>query len=438
MFTSPFVLLYGFGGLILLGGLLLMLPFANRLGGFTPPSIAFFTATSAVTVTGLVVVSTSDYWTTFGQGIIFALVLVGGLGFMTLATFFLILMGQRITLAERLIMRDTIGADRLGGLVRLTRNVVLLALVIYTLGALALFFRFSAQFPRPVAVWQAVFHSVSAFNNAGFSILPGSSSLSRFMGDFSLLGTMALLIILGGISYSVLVDLFRERRFSRLSLDTRMVISASLFLWLLGALVIFVSEYASNPTLGGLSLEEKGFYALFHSINARTAGFTTLDFNSTQEHTNLFLLSLMFVGGAAGSTAGGIKVNTFAVIVAAVLSSVRGRLQVEAFGREIPHFQVHRALTVAVLALSVIFAMALLLTLTEGMPFLNLLFETFSAFATVGYSTGITPALSVWGKVIIIFTMFIGRLGPLTLALALAPREERAVYRFAQERVRIG
>lgn len=437
-FSSPFILMIGFGVLILVGGGLLLLPIANRQGGMTPPLVAFFTSTSAVTVTGLVLEDTATYWSSFGQGVIFALMAVGGLGFMTTATFFLILIGQRITLPERLLMRESLMADRLGGLVRLTRYVVLTAILIYLAGMGLFFWRFS-QTGGTQALWPSAFHAVSAFNNAGFSIIPDSASLSAYRSDYIFLGIFATLIVLGGISYTVLVEVFRGRRPKRYSLDTKLVLLVSALLWVLGLGVIFGSEYSNEATLGKLPLGGKVFTAFFHSVSARTAGFSTIDFSQSGDFTNLFVVGLMFVGGAAGSTAGGIKVNTFAVLIVAVFSSIRGRLHAEAFGREIPHVQVHRALAIAVLGLLLIGGVVLFLTLYEKeIPFPKLLFETVSAFGTVGLSTGIITQMSLAGKVLIIAAMFLGRLGPLTLALALAPGEEREVYRFVQERVKIG
>ena len=438
--TPPFILFYSFAILIVVGGSLLMLPVANNGGGFTPAEVAFFTSTSAVTVTGLTVEPTASYWSTFGHGVIFILMLVGGLGFTTLATFFLILLGQRITLSERMLMRDTMGVDRLGSLIAVLRNIILVVLAIYAIGMVLLWWRLQGldEFSDGGALWQSAFLSVSSFNSAGFSILPDSSSLENFFSVTPFLAVIAGLIIVGGIGWTVLADLFRHRRWSRLTLDTKMVLTASLFLWLLGSLIFFIAEYDNPGTMGQLSVAQKGYQSVFHSISGRTAGLSTLDFSATTELTRLFYPFLMFVGGAAGSVAGGIKVATFAVIIAAVVSSVRGRLQAEAFGREIPHFQVHRALTVAALGMGLIFVVSLALTFTEDIDFLSLFFDTVSAFGTTGMSTGVPEQLSLPGKALFMITMFAGRLGPLTLALALAPREEGTVYRFIQERVKIG
>ena len=239
----------------------------------------------------------------------------------------------------------------------------------------------------------------------------------------------------------MLADVFRQRRISRLTLDTKLVLTASLFLWVLGFLVFMIAEYDNPETMRDFSVVQKSAQSLFHSVSGRTAGLATIDFSEAKDLTILFYPLLMFVGGAAGSVAGGIKVATLAVIIVAVISSVRGRNQAEAFGREIPAFQVHRAVSVGVLGLAMIFLISLILTFTErdaNIPFLHLFFDTVSAFGTTGLSTGVPPLLSLAGKILFMITMFAGRLGPLTMALALTPREEASVYRFAQERVKIG
>ncbi len=438
--SPPLILFYGFSWLIVTGGVLLLLPIANTgEDGFTPIANAFFTATSAVTVTGHTVVNTADYWTTFGHAVIFTLMLVGGLGFTTIATFLLIIVGQHITLPERMLMRDTMGVDRMGGLAAVLRNIVLIVLAVYAIGTGTIWWRIHEDFPLGESIWQSAFLSVSGFNNAGFSILPDASSLESYMADSALLGFVGCLIILGGIGWTVLVDVFRQHRFSRFTLDTKMVLSVSLLLWVMGALVFFLAEYDNKDTLGPLSVLHKLAQSVFQSVSGRTAGLTTLDMGASTELTRLFYPFLMFVGGAAGSVAGGVKVATLAVIIAATISSVRGRLQTEAFGREIPHFQVHRALTVVALAMTFIFILALVMMLTEeNIPFLNLFFDTISAFGTTGLSTGVPPQLSLAGKILFMIAMFVGRLGPLTMALALVPREEATVYRFVQERVKIG
>ena len=437
-FDSPLIVMYAFGSLIAIGTFLLWLPFFNTAGEFAPFLTALFTATSASTVTGLVTVDTATFWNRGGQAVIMALILVGGLGFMSTATFLLVIVTQRISLSNQLIMREVLGVSQFTGLMRLTIQIVTLAMILQIAGFFLFFWRFIPLFDTGEAAWQAAFLSVSSFNNAGFNILPDSASLARFQKEAWVLGASGILIILGAVSYSVLVDVVRFRRFRRFSLDSRLVLVVSLGLWMLGAIVIFASEFNNPDTLKSLSVGDKALNSLFISVSGRTAGFTTIDFSQTQLHTNFFVMVLMFIGGASGSMAGGIKVNTFAIILVAVVASIRGRAHVEVFGREVPDVQIQKALTIAFMGIAFIFLVGFLLVITEGFPFDNLMFETVSAFGTGGLSTGITSALSVWGKTLIVITMFVGRIGPLTIALALGQRPQRAVYRYSQERVRIG
>ena len=437
-FGSPYMLMGGFAFLIAVGTLLLLLPFANTSGEVTPFMDALFTATSAVTVTGLVVVDTPTYWSFSGQLIIMVLIFAGGLGIMTSATLFLIIIGQRITLANRLLMRESLGVHQLGGLIRLTLRIVLVVVSIQLIGFLILLLSLMGEYPLSTALWQSAFHAISGFNNAGFVIFPDSQSLDAFWRDYTFLVPMTILIILGTLSFSVLLDIFGYRRFNRYTLDTKLVVVVTTLLLLLGGVVIFAAEYANPATFGPMPVVDKVLTAFFHSASGRTAGFTTVDFGDMEQHSNFFITGLMFIGGASASTAGGIKVNTIAVLMAAVLSSIAGKTHVTAFGREVAQPQIYRALTVLVLGLAMVFAVSFFLTITEGLPLIQILFETVSAFATVGLSTGITQELSPVGRLIIILTMYLGRIGPLTLALVLAQREKTAPYRYAEERVKIG
>ena len=437
--ASPMILIYAFAGLIALGTMLLLLPFTHHGGGFTPFITALFTATSAVTVTGLVVENTTAYWTRTGHVFILAMMFVGGLGFMTIATFLLILIGQRVTLAQRLLVRESLGVNQLGGLVRLTVAIVSVAVVIQLLGFVALFIRFSFLYSPAEAVWQAVFHAVSGFNNAGFVAFREPGGLADFRGDEAILGIMLLLIVLGGVSYWVMVDVVKVRRFSLFTLTTKLVLIMTAVLLLIGTVVFLASEYRNPDTLGHLPLWERLVTSLFESASGRTAGFSTVDFGATEQHTNFFFTGLMFIGGASGSVAGGIKINTLAVVLVAVLSTLRGRARATAFSREIPDSQVRRAMVIGALATAFVFLAATILTFSESeFDFIDLFFQTVSAFGTVGLSTGLTPDLSSIGHLILIITMFVGRLGPLAMVLAMAQSAEGDIYRYPQERVTMG
>ena len=437
--ASPLILIYSFGGLISLGTLLLLLPLSHRDDGITPFTTAFFTATSAVTVTGLVIHETATYWTRAGQVFILGLMFVGGLGFMTSATFLLVVIGQRVTLSHRILVSESLGISQLGGLVRLTVGIVLVAVTIQLIGFAGLFIRFSFLYPLPEAAWQAAFHAVSGFNNAGFVALQEPGGLARFQGDEAVLGVIALLAVLGGLSYWVMVDIVRFRRFTLFSLNTKLVLVTTGALLLLGTAGFMAFEYQNPATLAAMSFKDKLVASLFESVSGRTAGFTTIDFGAAEHHTSFFFTSLMFIGGASASVAGGIKVNTLAVMLVAVYATLRGRAQVSAFGREIPRSQVRRAMVIGAVSIAFVFLAVLTLMFTEARADpLGLLFETVSAFGTVGLSAGLTQTISSWGYYILIITMFVGRLGPLSIGLAMARRREGDMYRYAQERVTIG
>jgi len=427
---------------------LLTLPIAQNGSGFTELETAFFTSVSAVTVTGHTVVETSTYWSTFGQAIIFVLMLVGGLGFMVISTFILLLIGQRSTLQERLLtrdlMRDTVGVGQMGGLRHIGRMVVGAVFLLYAVGAVVIFFQIDALDGMGTlrSIWHALFLSVSSFNNAGFNIIPevpGGSSVARFFSDPSLLITMTVLMVLGGLGWVLVVDVSRKRRISRFSLETKLVLVTSILLWVLGAGVLLLAEFNNSATMGSFSWVDKVMGAIFSSVSGRTAGFSIMDFGEVKDVTKSTFSGLMFIGGAAGSVAGGIKVATFAVLMAAVISSLKGRPRAEAFGREIHQSQLHRALTVAVLGFAFILVSATVLTTLEpDIPFLDIIFDTVSAFGTTGASTGIIADSEVASKILFMTLMYVGRLGPVALALALTTEDGTEVYRFAQENVKIG
>jgi trk system potassium uptake protein len=430
-------MVWGFAALIFLGGVLLMLPVASASGQFTQPVDAFFTATSAACVTGLVVVDTAGHWSRFGQGVIIGLVQLGGFGFMTSATLFLLAFGRRIGLKEKILISESIGVTRLGGVVRVVGMMAGFTLLIEAAGALVFYLRYHQVFPTAHSVWLASFHSVSAFNNAGFDLEGGYGSLVSFRTDPVMLLATAALIIVGGISFLVVMDTFRAGwRPSRFSLDTKLVLVSTGALLILGTGVVLLMESFNPQTMGGLSIGDKVVNAFFLSASARTAGFTTLDIAHLANYTLFFLIMLMFVGGASGSTAGGIKVNNFAMLSATVWSTANGREHAGAFGREFSIQQINRALTVLILSVGFISLSVLALTLSEGSRFIELLFETVSAFSTVGLSAGATPGLSLAGRIVILLTMFVGRLGPFTMALALVQRQQTTRFRFPTENVR--
>jgi trk system potassium uptake protein TrkH len=433
------VVIYGFAGIIALGTILLMLPASSESGESTSFINALFTSTSAVCVTGLIVVDTGTYWSSFGQGVILALIQIGGFGIMTGGTFLLVAFGRRVGLREKLLIGQSMGVKKLGGLVPLVMWIAVFTVVAEGIGMVVFYIRFSGEYPPATAAWTSIFHSISSFNNAGFDLFGGFQSLVGYQNDLLIVLGTAALVILGGISFVVVLDVFGARRFGRLALDTKLVLTTTAALLALGMIVILITEYGNADTLGPMPLHQKLLVAFFQSVTPRTAGFALISVGGMAAYTLFFMILLMFVGGASGSTAGGVKVSTFGMLVTTVWSTIRGSEHAGAFGREFKIPQIHRALTVVMLSLALVATVVLALTIVEkDLGFLEVLFETFSAFGTVGLSTGITPGLSTAGKAIMVVTMFAGRLGPLTLALSLVERQQRTVYRYPQDDVRIG
>ena len=442
-FASPMIVIYVFVGLIIGGTLLLSLPFTHYGGGFTPFMDALFTATSAVTVTGLVVHETSAYWTLGGQLVLAGLIFVGGLGFMSLATFALVAIGQRVTLPQRMLLKESFGGDLLGagpgGLVRLTVGIVIFAVGAQLLAFAILAVRFWFVYPPDRALLMALFHSISAFNNAGFIFLTEEGGMTSYQLDGTVIGVTAGMIFIGAISYGVVIDLVTRRRFRLFGLTTKLVLVLTVVTILVGVATFMVFEYQNPDTLGPLPFGQKLSTAVFESISGRTAGFTTLDYSRTEDQTNFMMTGLMFIGGASASVAGGIKVNTLAIVLVAVVSTLKGRTHASIFGREIPSEQVRRALVLGAISTAIVFSVVVALSITDGgKDFLDIFFESVSAFGTVGLSTGITPTLTQWGHLILVFAMFVGRLGPFTIGIAMAQQSTIDNYRFVQERVTIG
>ncbi len=435
---SWWTLVYGFAGMIAAGTILLMFPISSNSGEWTSPVNCLFTATSAVCVTGLVVVDTLDHWNYFGQFVILLLIQLGGLGFMTSATILLMAAGRRIGLRDRILIGESIGASSIGGVVRLVRNILFFTLIAESVGALIFYVRFSAEYGWWSGIWKSVFQAVSAFNNAGFDLFGGFRSLSGYSTDWLVLLTTAALIVLGGISFMALQNTFHSRGLKKSSVDTKLVLLITAVLLILGTLVVLVIEYSNPQTLGNLSWPYKFLNAFFQSVTSRTAGFNVINIGALSIDALFFIILLMFIGGASGSTAGGIKVNTLGIIAATVWNTIKGKENAGAFGREFPVQLIFRAITLLVISLGLIALVFMLLSFTEDQSSIKILFETVSAFGTVGLTTGITPELSIAGKIIVVFTMFIGRLGPLTLTLALTGRQQPSSIHYPKETVRIG
>jgi len=428
----------GFLIIIVIGTVLLSLPVAREPGTEWSLLTSLFTSVSAVCVTGLEVTDTSEYWSTFGHAVILGLIQAGGIGVMTSSMLILILLGRPISLRDRFLVREMAGIvpiRSVGGLV----IVIIIATVLLELAGGAFFwYRLHERYDLAQPIWQAAFHSVSSFNNAGFEIFREGDSLTTFAFDPAFLMVTAVLIIFGGFGMLLLLDVISKRRWRVLTLSTRLVLLTSFALLLFGFVSVFIFEYNNPATLGGMTIQNKAANAFFHSADTRTAGFASISMAESNEETQFAKIALMYIGGATGSTAGGIKVTTFVVLVLATIVAVRGFEHISIFGRRIGHRTVYRALSVAALFALVIFVATFILIITEPFQFRQVLFEVVSALSNVGLSLGITADLSLAGKFTVIVLMFVGRLGPLTLAYMLAQRARERMYEAPEANVAIG
>ncbi len=437
--NPPKTLVLGFAILILVGAFLLMLPAASESGEGLSFINALFTATSAVCVTGLVVVDTADAFSLFGEVVILNLIQIGGLGFMTFATFIFILLGKKITFKNRLILKRAYNDDFSKDIVIIARRILIFSLTIEAIGGILLSIRFSYDMKIGQAIYFGFFHAISNFNNAGFDLMGGYKSLTYYVDDPIVVFTTSFLIILGGLGFIVLNELYEYRKTRKLSLQTKIVLSTT-SIFLIGAtLLILVFEYGNDKTLGQLSGQGKILGAFFQSVTPRTAGSSTLSIADLTDTTLFLTIFLMFIGAGSGSTAGGIKLSTFTVLLATILSQLKGKQDVELFQKRIVPETILKAFTIASSGLILVFLVTFLLSITEkDHSFIAYLFEATSAFGTVGLSMGLTPDLSIFGRIFIIVTMFIGRLGPLTIGFAITRRMTRKSYRNVKSNVMIG
>lgn len=427
------ILMLGFALLIALGTLLLTLPVASQSGQSVGVVNALFTATSAVCVTGLAVVNTLTQWSVFGKIVIISLIQVGGLGFMTLTAVLFIIIGRKIGLRQRLLIQESLNQSTIAGLVRMTKNIFWGTLVVEGSGAVALSLCFIPMYGLKKGIAYGVFHAISAFCNAGFDLI-GDSSLSPLVGHWGVNLVIMLLIVAGSIGFGVWFDViaagrkvFRKKRsnhgwFWHMQLHTKLALVITAGLLVGGWLLLFLLEIGNPQTLGSMSLADGALAAMFQSVTLRTAGFFTVDFAQMRQGSQFVSVLLMIIGGSPGGTAGGIKTVTVGILILQVWATIRGRQELEVFDRHISDEIVKRALSVIIISLGVVVGVTLLLTITEPVEFMRIVFEAVSAFATVGLSLGLSPNLTLAGKLIICLTMFIGRLGPVTIAFALAEK----------------
>lgn len=435
---SPVILGLSFLVVTFIGTLILLLPFSQHDGGFTPFLDALFAATSATTATGLTTQDVPTFWTRPGQFVLLALMFTGGLGFMFMASALLLNVGMR----TQSVLTGEVGSTTYSrNIVRLGVRITLVVIGVQLAGFLAYLVRFSFVDSTTEALWKALSFSVSAFNNAGFVNIPRVENVGTLHPDWASLAITGILIALGALGWMVVLEVGQKRRWVTLSLNTKIVLSTTALLTLIGAGLVFLSEFENPATIGGLPLLDKMSISMFESISGRTAGFNTISYAHTEQHTNFFMTGLMLVGGASASVAGGIKVNTLAVLIVAIVAVMAGRTNASIFRREIPLPQIQRAMTLCISMIAVAFVAVILLTFSErgqGFAFIDLMFEAVSAISTSGLSTGLTSELSGWGKLVVTFAMFVGRVFPLSLALVMIGNARRETAMYATERVTIG
>lgn len=437
--SPPQIITLFFVLMILVGTVLLSLPLSSTSGTSIGFLDALFTATSAVCVNGLAVLDTGATFSLFGQIVLLILIQIGGIGFMTLGVVIAILLGKRIGLKQRLLIQQTTQSFSAQGLIKLSLYIVFISLSFEMIGAIVLAFRWMEELGLGRALYYGLFHSISAFNNAGFALW--SDSLRSFTEDPVINVTIVTLFVFGGLGYIVIVELFQKRSWRKFTLHTKIVLVTSITLLISGFLFILTLESLNPATFGTLTLKERILAAFFQSATPRSAGFHTIEIESMLSASQLILIVLMFIGASSGGTGGGIKTNTFVVLVLATIYTLRGGGPIHIFHRTIPTDAVMRALAVVTSSIAFVFLVALLLSMTEGMleeNFLEVLFEATSAFSTTGLSMGLTSQLSPVGKLIVIFTMFIGRLGPLTLAYALAKKTKSSKWNYPEDHILIG
>ena len=435
-FTSFQIIILGFAAVILIGALLLMLPVSSKAGVMTPFNEALFTSTSAVCVTGLVVQDTATYWSWFGQGIILVLIQIGGLGVITIAVSFALLSGRKISLMQRSVMQEAISAPKVGGIVRLTGFVLKGTFLIEFVAALIMMPVFVKDFGVK-GIWMAIFHSISAFCNAGFDLMGTENvkyaSLTSYVSHPLINITIMLLIIIGGIGFLTWEDILKNKlRFKSYRMQTKVILTTSLILVLFPAAFFFFRDFADMP------MRERVFSSLFQAVTPRTAGFNTADLTMMTEAGLGIVIALMLVGGSPGSTAGGMKTTTLAVLIANTLSSFRRKEDAQMFGRRLEDSAVKNAATIFMMYIVFFFGGAIVISAVEGLPFSTCLFETASAIGTVGLTLGITPGLGVVSQIILMILMFLGRVGGLTLIYAALSGSGKKISKLPQEKITVG
>ena len=435
--NAPLFLGMSFLIVILIGATLLSLPIASVDGNSVGFVNAFFTASSATAVTGLVVANTATQWTMFGKVVIITLIQIGGLGTITLFSIATVLLGRKISLQQRLLVKEQLNITSMSGIVKWVIYVTKITFLIEFTGALLLSFSLIPKYGFKIGVWYSIFHAISAFCNAGFDLF--GDSIVSYSGDIYINMIICGLVILGGLGFLVYMDIYNAGSFRKLKVHSKVVITVSALLLFAGTIATLLIEYNNSLSIGEFGFGHKVLASFFQSTVTRTAGFNSIDIGQVHDATAIIYIFLMFIGGSPASTAGGLKTTTFAVMIFSTIGTVRGEHDIVIFNRKIDKEVILRALAITIVCISLVITVTMAVAIIEhdGFEFLDILFESVSAFGTVGMTRGITPRLSDISKVILAFTMFIGRVGPTTLAVGLMKTKPSSI-KYASGKILVG
>ncbi|MDU2460221.1 MAG: TrkH family potassium uptake protein [Clostridium sp.] len=431
------ILALGFLIVIIIGAIILSLPISSRTGEPTNFLDAIFTSTSAVCVTGLITLDTSTHWSVFGQTVIITLIEIGGLGFMSFGVLISLILGKKITLRERLVMQEAMNTYSIQGLVKMVKYVLIFTMSVQFFGALLLSTQFVPEYGISRGIFYSIFHSISAFCNAGFDLF--GTSLVGYSSNSVVILVISALIIIGGLGFTVLLEIYEFKGMKKLSLHSKLVLITTAILVFGGAILMLIFEYNNVDTIANMNIKDKLLNSFFASVTPRTAGFNSISTSGMTLASKFLTIILMFIGGSPGSTAGGLKTVTFGILVLTVICVIKGREDTEVFGRRFTKEIVYKSFTLLFIGVSLVIFSTMILSYTEvGVSFIDLLYETTSAFGTVGITLGLTPNLSSIGKVLIMLMMYFGRVGPLTVMLALTRKRKKSGYKYPEGKILIG
>ncbi|MCI5839917.1 MAG: TrkH family potassium uptake protein [Peptoniphilaceae bacterium] len=423
---------------IFIGAIILTLPISSSNGEYTPFIDAFFTSTSAFCVTGLVTVTSATYWNLFGKIIILLIIQLGGIGIMTLTAMVFIFLNKNISLKQRALMQEESNSSNRRGIVKLMKYIMYSTFIIETVGAILLSFEFIPQYGVVKGIWFSIFHSISAYCNAGFDII-SENSLNSYASNLIIILSISSLIILGGIGFRVYSDVLENKCFSKLKIQSKIAIKYTVILLVIGCILFLFIEWNNPLTMKEDNLFSKLMKAFFQSVTTRTAGFFSINQANLKDASAFVTIILMFIGGSSGGTAGGIKITTFATLLGFISAQLNSRSEIVILKRRIPEDTVRKAVSITVIsAIWVVFISFLLMITEKKASSLDVIFEVTSAFATVGITRGLTPVLTIFGKIAIIITMVFGKIGPLGLLFALSKKKKNVSFKEATENIMVG